>query len=175
MVVCIAIPVSLLCGCAHGSGMESGNDPERARKEVMMDRTKQRERNVATVRTMFEEMARKDVDAWMSHWADADSRQLIPYSPDEFPKIVEGKENLRSVYRNLLGGYGKLTYTHIDIFPMEDPDRVVAEWGVDIEVTATKGRYQNELIGIFTFKDGEVCELKEYFNPDNFRKAIAKK
>ncbi len=57
---------------------------------------------------------------------------------------------------------------------MEDPDRVVVEWGADIEVTATHGRYRDELIGIFTFRDGRVIELKEYFNPDNFKTAIAR-
>lgn len=141
---------------------------------LMKKQIQQREKNVLIVKTMFAEMARKDVDAWISHWADEDSRQLIPYSPDDFPKIVEGKETLRNIYRDLIGGYGKLIYTHIEVYPMENPDKVVAEWGVDIEVLATKGRYQNELIGIFTFKEGKVIELKEYFNPDNFRKAIAK-
>jgi ketosteroid isomerase-like protein len=132
------------------------------------------EENVATVKTMFAEMAHKDVEAWISHWADEGSRQLIPYAPEDFPKIVEGKETLRTVYRDLLAGYGELVYTHIDVLPMANPDKVLVEWGVDIELPASKSRYQNELIGMFSFKDGKVIELKEYFNPDNFRKAIAR-
>ncbi len=59
---------------------------------------------MAAVRAMFEEMARKDGDAWISPWADDGSRQLIPYSPEGFPRIAEGKETLRPVYRDLFGG-----------------------------------------------------------------------
>jgi len=150
------------------------SDKSNIQEEKMRQRAVLREKNVSTVKRMFEEMARKDVDAWISHWSDIGSRQLIPYSPDDFPKVVEGKETLGKVYHDLIGGYGRLTYTYIDISPMEDPNKVVVEWGVDIEVLATKGRYQNQLIGIFTFEDGKVVELKEFFNPDNFRKAIAK-
>jgi len=139
----------------------------------MTGRDKKREMNVATVKSMFKDLAAKDVDTWISHWADEGARQLIPFSPEGFPGMVEGKETLRQIYRDLLAGYGTLRYTHIEIYPMEDPDTVVAEWGVDIEVRAG-GRYENELIGIFRFKDGNVVELKEYFNPENFRKAIAK-
>ncbi len=139
----------------------------------MTSRDMKRELNVATVKSMFGNLTVKDVDAWIGHWADEGARQLIPFSPEGFPKMVEGKEMLREVYRDLFAGYRTLRYTHLKVYPMEDPDTVVAEWGVDIELR-TGCRYENDLIGIFRFKDGNVIELKEYFNPDNFKKAIAK-
>lgn len=127
--------------------------------------------NAETVRKMYEAMSRKDIKTWISFWAK-DGVQYLPYSPDGFPKAVEGKENLENIYTNLLAGYGQLNYTHIDIEPMANADKVLVRWGVDIELKGKEKHYTNELIGVFEFENGKVKVFTEYFNPLRFADAI---
>jgi ketosteroid isomerase-like protein len=128
-------------------------------------------KNVETVSKMYESMSAKDIKKWISYWAE-DGVQYIPYSPDGFPKAVEGKKQLSAIYTSLLAGYGELKYTHIDIEAMDNPNKVLVRWGVDIELKGKTEHYQNELIGIFEFEDGKVKRFTEYFNPLQFMKAI---
>src|SRR5687768_2049137 len=128
-------------------------------------------KNVETVSKMYESMSAKDIKTWISFWAE-DGVQYIPYSPDGFPKAVEGKQQLEKIYTGLLAGYGELKYTHIDIEAMDNPNKVLVRWGVDIELKGKAEHYQNELIGIIEFENGKVKRFTEYFNPLQFMKAI---
>lgn len=130
-----------------------------------------RNKNTATVQTMFKAMAEKDIDTWISFWAE-DGIQLIPYAPNGFPKSVKGKSTLYETYKQLLSGYGELNFTHIEIEALADPNQVMVKWGVDIELLRNDQNYQNELIGTFEFEEGKVVRLTEYFNPDNFATVI---
>ena len=130
-----------------------------------------RKQNTGTVQAMFNAMTEKDLEKWLSFWDD-EGIQFIPYSPEGFPKKVEGKEALREVYRGLLAGYGKLTFTHIEIDALADPNQVMVKWGVDIELLGNDTPYQNELIGTFEFQQGKVTRLTEYFNPGNFNRVV---
>ena len=130
-----------------------------------------RKQNTETIQAMFNAMAEKDLEKWLSFW-DEDGIQFIPYAPEGFPKKVEGKEALRDVYTDLLADYGRLTFTHIEIDALANPNQVMVKWGVDIELLGSNTAYQNELIGTFEFQDGKVSRLTEYFNPDNFAKVI---
>ena len=128
-----------------------------------------RKQNIEIVQQMYDAMSKKDLERWLSFWHE-DGIQFIPYSPEGFPKSVNGKDALREVYTNLLSGYGNLNFTHIEIEPLADPNRVMVRWGVDIELTGQASNYQNELIGTFEFKDGKVIQFYEYFNPLEFNK-----
>lgn len=127
--------------------------------------------NTETVRKMYEAMSKKDIKTWISFWAK-DGVQYLPYSPEGFPKSVAGKDSLESIYTNLIAGYGNLNYTHIDIEPMANPNKVLVRWGVDIELKGKTKHYQNELIGLFEFEHGKVKAFTEYFNPLRFADAI---
>jgi uncharacterized protein len=140
------------------------------KKKVMDTKTYS---NAETVRKMYEAMSKKDIKTWISFWTK-DGIQYLPYAPDGFPESIAGRDNLEQIYTDLLAGYGELRYTHIDIDAMANPDKVLARWGVDIELKGKTERYKNELIGIFEFEDGKVKSFTEYFNPLAFNKAIGK-
>jgi ketosteroid isomerase-like protein len=139
---------------------------------VFADPDARRERNVATVHDYFRLQDERDLDAWIQLWAP-DCRQLIPFAPYDFPRAVEGREQLERVQRELHAGY-RTVEVDATVHPLVDPDLVLACWHTHAELV-TGGSYTNEVIGLFCFDaDGRLAELTEYFNPIAFLKAIGR-
>jgi ketosteroid isomerase-like protein len=139
---------------------------------VFADTDSRRERNVATVREYFRLQDEADLDAWIELWAPS-GRQRIPYAPYDFPRVIEGRDRLESLYRELYAGYRTIE-VDAEIHPLVDPDMVLACWHTHAEL-ASGGAYTNQLIGLFRFdEDGMLAELTEYFDPIAFLRAIGK-
>lgn len=129
-------------------------------------------RNVATVRTYFGLQQEMDLGTWIALWAE-DGAQAIPYAPDGFPHLVEGRARLEGVYRDLLAGYANLEIRDLRIDALRDPARVLARWHTHADLV-DGGTYDNDLIGVFEFDDdGALRLLTEYFDPTPFRAAAA--
>ena len=129
-----------------------------------------RARNVATVQTYFRLQQEKDLDSWITLWAE-DGAQAIPYAPEGFPHLVEGRSRLEGIYRDLLAGYATLSIRELRIDPLHDPTRVLARWHTHTDLVVG-GTYDNDLIGLFEFDDlGAIRLLTEYFDPTPFRAA----
>lgn len=131
-----------------------------------------RARNVATVQTYFRLQQEKDLGAWIALWAE-DGAQAIPYAPEGFPHLVDGRARLETIYRDLLAGYTALAIRELRIDALHDPTRVLARWHTHAGLVAG-GTYDNDLIGLFEFDDnGALRLLTEYFDPTPFRAAAA--
>jgi ketosteroid isomerase-like protein len=139
---------------------------------MTIDPDGRRERNVGTVREYFRLQDEPDLDAWIRLWAP-DGRQLMPFAPYEFPDCLEGRDEIEKLYRALYAGYRTIAID-ATVYPMVDPDTVLAEWQTHAELAAG-GVYANELVGLFRFRDdGKLIELTEYYNPIAFLKAVAR-
>jgi len=46
-----------------------------------------------------------------------------------------------------------------------DPDQLISEYTSDGVATPTGKPYRNVYIGVFRFRDGRICGLREYWNP----------
>jgi uncharacterized protein len=131
-----------------------------------------RSRNVATVHTYFRLQEEKDLDSWIRLWAE-DGAQAIPYAPERFPHLVDGRARLEGIYRDLLAGYATLEIRELRIDALHDPARVLARWHTHADLV-DGGTYDNDLIGLFEFDDdGALRLLTEYFDPTPFRAAVA--
>ncbi len=131
-----------------------------------------RDRNVATVWEYFRLQNERDLDGWLDLWAP-NGRQMIPFAPYDFPPAVEGRAELERVYRKLYAAYSSLE-VDATIYPMFDPNDVVAQWYTRAELVGG-GIYASEVMGMFKFADdGKLSEVTEYFNPIAFLKAIGK-
>jgi ketosteroid isomerase-like protein len=131
-----------------------------------------RDRNIATVWEYFRLQNESDLDGWLELWA-VDCRHVIPFAPHNFPRALEGRDELERVYRRLYAGYRSLE-VDATIYPMLDPNTVVAQWYTRAELVGG-GAYSGEVMGMFTFgDDGKLREVTEYFNPIAFLKAIRK-
>jgi uncharacterized protein len=131
-----------------------------------------RENNLRTVRAYFRLQEEKDIDAWLELWDEAEGEFLIPYAPDNFPKSLKGRSIIEPAYKDLFNGYGELNIRNLQIYPMLDPNRFVAEWRSEIELLSSGTTYKNDLIATFTFRNGKLIEYKEYFNPIKFQDVI---
>ncbi len=128
----------------------------------MMD--EMRERNVGIVREFFARLEAMDVDGFVGLWAD-DGVQEMPFAPEGFPKKLEGKAAIRRQYGGLPDAYSRMAFPDPAIYPMLDPNLVVAEYHGEIELKSG-GTYNNRYVGIFHVNEsGKVSRYAEYFDP----------
>ena len=56
---------------------------------------------------------------------------------------------------------------HVDaVHDLVDPDALIAEYHSDAVVSRNGNAYRNRYIGVLRFRDGLVCEWREYHNPE---------
>jgi ketosteroid isomerase-like protein len=92
-----------------------------------------------------------------------EGRQLNPYVPEGFPKSFDGAEAIFQQYSGLTQQFGQMRFPRT-IHATDDPDFFFVEFKGNIEIRAG-GRYQNDYLGTFRLRHGQVVEYTEYFNP----------
>lgn len=123
-----------------------------------------RQINEQTMRDFLRLLAEKNMDAWGELWTE-DAVQEMPFSPAGFPTRVEGREALQKHYSGLPEAYGAMAFPDLVLFPMLDPNWVLAEYRGDIDVLATGRPYNNHYCGLFHLRDGKIAFFREYYNP----------
>ncbi|MGD1918391.1 MAG: nuclear transport factor 2 family protein [Pleurocapsa sp.] len=84
----------------------------------------------------------KDMDKFAELWAE-DAVQDMPFSPEGFPKRVEGKTNLLEHYAPWSEISGEANFTdELVFYPMQDSTMVFAEWKGDVEIIPTGRQYK---------------------------------
>ena len=114
----------------------------------------------------------KDMEKFASVWAE-DAVQDMPFSPDGFPKRVEGKANLIKHYAAWPETSGKAYFTeHLVFYPMQDSTMVFAEWRGDVDIIPTGRKYKQRYGGLFHVVDGKIELFREYYDPIVFKYAF---
>ena len=120
-----------------------------------------RNRNIEVLKTAISSIGRGDSDIFSSLYTE-DWVLELPYS--EPPKVLKGVNEIISYLKPQMG---KLEFTLIltNIFECLDPDLLIAEYVSEGRSTITNKPYQNSYIGLWRFRDGKICGVKEYLNP----------
>jgi len=114
----------------------------------------------------------KDMEKLASVWAE-DAVLDMPYSPEGFPKRVEGKDNLTEHYAAWPEISGKANFTeHLVFYPMQDSTMVFAEWRGDVEIIPTARNYNQRYGGLFHVVNGKIELFREYYDPIVFKYAF---
>ena len=114
----------------------------------------------------------KDMDKFADLWAE-DAVQDMPFSPQGFPKRVEGLANLIKHYSAWPKISGQANFTNQLIFhPMQDATMVFAEWRGNVEIIPTKRTYKQRYGGLFHVVDGKIELFREYYDPIVFKDAF---
>jgi ketosteroid isomerase-like protein len=86
----------------------------------------------------------------------------LPYSDP--PKRLEGFAAYRSAITKSLEIF-RFELALTTIHPGLDPDLLIAEYTSEGTATPTGKPYRNVYIGVFRFREGRICGLREFFNP----------
>ncbi|MEM9978360.1 MAG: nuclear transport factor 2 family protein, partial [Cyanobacteria bacterium P01_D01_bin.2] len=105
-------------------------------------------------------------------WAE-DAVQDMPFSPEGFPKRVEGRDNLIQHYAAWPEISGDASFTdELVFYPMADPTMVFAEWRGVVDILPTGRLYEQQYGGLFHVVDGQIQLFREYYNPIVFSVAF---
>jgi ketosteroid isomerase-like protein len=74
-----------------------------------------------------------DLDGWLKLLTD-DVKVLIPFAPADFPHVVDGKQAVADIYRDLFGGYAALQVDVHEVQPAVDPNFATVRWHTHAEL-----------------------------------------
>jgi ketosteroid isomerase-like protein len=124
------------------------------------------------VEDFFTSLEKLDIESFMKVWAD-NGTQSMPLAPENFPSGLKGKEALYGQYKGLPQNYSSMQFPR-KIFPTEDPNKVIVQYGGIIPLK-DGGTYNNNYVGIFEMQEGKLQKFTEYFDPFILEKAFGKK
>ncbi len=132
----------------------------------------QRQQTKQTVINFLTALEDKDMDKFAELWAE-DAVQDMPFSPEGFPKRVEGKNALIQHYAAWPEISGRANFTdNLVFYPMQDATMVFAEWRGDVEIIPTGRQYKQRYGGLFQVVDGKIEQFREYYDPIVFKDAF---
>ena len=132
----------------------------------------QQQQTEQTVRDFLTSLETKDMDAFAAVWA-ADAVQDMPFSPEGFPKRIEGRDNLIQHYAAWPEISGSASFTdELVFYPMADPTMVFAEWRGMVDILPTGRLYEQQYGGLFQVVDGQIQLFREYYDPIVFSVAF---
>jgi uncharacterized protein len=129
-----------------------------------------REQNRLVVREFFTRLEAFDIEGFAALFAE-DGRQLMPFSPDGFPRALEGRAAIFNQYRGMPENFTSMRFPGLIISDLVDPSRFVATYRGEIQLRAG-GQYNNTYVAQFSIRDGKILELVEYFDPIVLQRAF---
>jgi uncharacterized protein len=127
-----------------------------------VDEQPQREANRATLERLFTALNTADYGALASLYTD-DYVLELPFADPE-PVRAQGLAEVATTLGPMLETF-RFTLDLVDVHDCVDPDLLVAEYTSKGTITTTGKPYANTYIGLYRFRDGRVCGVKEFYNP----------
>jgi ketosteroid isomerase-like protein len=116
---------------------------------------------LVVLRRAFEGVSAADADQMLANYTE-DMILEMPYSDP--PVVIEGREKARRYLRAAFKVF-KFRLSITDVHETNDPDKLVVEYVSEGRVERTGKPYANVYIGVYWFRDGALCRVKEFFNP----------
>ena len=120
-----------------------------------------RERNIEVLKTAISSIGTGNSEIFSSLYTE-DWVLELPYS--EPPKVLTGINEILAYLKPQMGKL-EVTLTLTEIFECLDPNLLIAEYFSEGRSTITNKPYQNTYIGLWKFREGKICGVKEYLNP----------
>ncbi len=120
-----------------------------------------RERNMDVLKTAISSIGTGNNEIFSSLYTD-DWVLELPYS--EPPKVLKGINEILSYLKPQMGKL-EFTLTLTEVFECLDPNLLIAEYASEGRSTITNKPYKNTYIGLWRFREGKICGVKEYLNP----------
>lgn len=131
------------------------------------------EENKAAVERFFTALEKLDIRSFLNGWSEDKAQQIMPLSPEGFPKELNGKEAIFNQYKGLPENYASMSFPR-KIYATDDPNKVIVQYHGIIPLK-TGGEYNNNYVGIFEIRNGKIEKFTEYFDPFILENAFGKK
>jgi uncharacterized protein len=92
----------------------------------------------------------------------------LPFSPQKSNRLIQGRENILAYLAGVAKKQTPLRptgYKSMTIYDTNDPEVIIAEFDMCGEVIATGLPYQLSYIDIFKVHNGQIINLRDYWNP----------
>jgi len=120
-----------------------------------------RTRNLDAVRRAFTGIGNGDADEMLANYTE-DLVLELPYGTPPF--AIEGRENVRTYLKAAFEVFSfRLDIT--EVHECLDPDKLVIEYTSEGSVATTGKSYSNRYIGVYWFRDGSICRVREFYDP----------
>ena len=127
----------------------------------LLNEKKVRERNIDVLKTAISSIGVGNSEIFSNLYTD-DWVLELPYS--EPPKVLKGIDEILAYLKPQMGKL-EFTLTLTEIFECLDPNLLIAEYISEGRSTITDKPYRNSYIGLWRFREGKICGVKEYLNP----------
>jgi ketosteroid isomerase-like protein len=130
----------------------------------MTSKVVQRRANIECLDQMMTMLSRGDLDGAFEMWAD-DGALEMPWFPDPEHRCIAPTSSVRELFRRLNEeSFRRLTLTLGTVYPLLDPDALLAEYTGEATVRANGNTYRNEFVGLFRFRDGQIVVWRAYMD-----------
>ncbi len=133
----------------------------------MTDRS---QHNADIARNFYDLLGKKDLNAWIELWHER-GKITVPYPPEGFASIIEGKNTIHEAFKGLLGNFETFESTITNVYSDAGSDAVCVEYTNRAVIVGGKV-YTNTNIAVFRFKDGLISEYHDYFDPRRFQVVV---
>jgi ketosteroid isomerase-like protein len=101
---------------------------------------------------------------------ETEAQGFQPFAPDGFPNDLVGSEGFYKEFSSLTTRFSRMKFPR-RIYATEDPNYVFMQFTSEMDLIQG-GKYENQYLATFRFKDGKIIEYTEYFNPIVMAKAF---
>ena len=126
-----------------------------------LNEKKVREQNMEVLKTAISSIGTGNSEVFSNLYTE-DWVLELPYSDP--PKVLTGINEILTYLKPQMGKL-EFTLTLTEIFECLDPNLLIAEYVSEGRSTITNKPYQNTYIGLWRFREGKICGVKEYLNP----------
>lgn len=112
------------------------------------------------------------IDTWMDIWAE-DAVVEFPYSPDPFPRRLEGKDAIYAYYKNVAPAFELREEKPFVTYLSSDPRVGVFEISLGFFIRSTRKEYNQDYVCIVKVReDGRIVFYREYSDPLRAQRAF---
>jgi uncharacterized protein len=120
------------------------------------------------VAAAFGGIAAGDADRMLRHYTD-DLVLELPYAQP--PLRLEGREAVRAHLHKAFEVF-RFSLEITAVHELVDADRLVLEYTSTGTVLTTGKDYANTYIGVYRFRDGAICGVREFYDPTAAARAL---
>jgi uncharacterized protein len=113
------------------------------------------------------------LEDWMDIWAE-NAVVEFPYSPDSYPRRLEGRDAIYAYYKNIAPAFELRTEHPLEVAcPSSDPRVAIFEISLGFFIRSTGNEYLQDYICVVKVRgDGRIVLWREYSDPLRALKAI---